>query len=133
MLSLDKKYVDEMVSHAQSEAPNECCGVLAGKQGQVIKLFRATNAVHSPVRYNVAADDLIRIYREISQNNWELLAIYHSHPKTEAYPSETDIKYAFLPEAIYIIVSLADAGRPAIEAFHIVDRKIEREPINILG
>jgi len=122
---LERAYIDEMVAHARQETPNECCGVLAGKDGRVLKLFRAINAEASPYRYNVDPKDLLRIYRECDAQGWDFLAIYHSHTHTEAYPSPTDVGLAAWPDAAYLIVSLADAEHPVVRAFHIVEQRVQ--------
>ncbi len=118
-----------MVAHAQADAPNECCGIIAGKDGKAVKLFRAQNAEASPYRYNVDSNDLFRIYRECDGNDWSFLAIYHSHTASEAYPSPTDVRLAFWPEAYYVLVSLKDADKPAVRAFRILDGAISEEEI----
>ncbi len=132
MFELKKEYLDAMVSQARAEAPNECCGILAGKDGQVTKLYRATNAEHSPKGYSVAPDELFQIYQEIDRNGWEILAIYHSHPQSPAWPSPIDLKYAYYPAALYIIISLANPCQPVVKAFHIVKDKISAEAVRIV-
>jgi [CysO sulfur-carrier protein]-S-L-cysteine hydrolase len=129
MLYLDKEYSDEMIAHARQEAPNECCGILAGKNGRVVKLFRTTNTLHSPTRYNVEPLELIRVYQELDKQGWQFFGIYHSHPHSEAYPSATDIQYAFFPRSWYFIVALGDPAHPRVRAFHIVGGKIEEEEL----
>ncbi len=129
MLTLDSGFVQEMIAHAQEEAPNECCGIIAGQDGRALKLFRARNAEASPYRYNVDPQDLFRIYRECEANGWEFLAIYHSHTASEAYPSATDVRLAFWPEAYYVLVSLQDAGNPAVRAYRILDGTVTEEEI----
>ncbi len=124
MLTLDRQLVDDMIAHAREEAPNECCGIVAGKDGRGAKLFRARNAEASPYRYNMDPQDLFRIYRECEENGWEFLAIYHSHTFSEAYPSRTDVRLAFWPESHYVLVSLKDAENPAVRAFRIVDGRV---------
>jgi proteasome lid subunit RPN8/RPN11 len=124
LFCLEQKYSDEMVAHAKAELPDECCGILAGVDGRVIKLYRTTNSEHSPFRYSVEPAELIKIYQEIQANNWEILAVYHSHTHTEAYPSPTDIQHAFLPETIYLIISLADRWQAIIRGFSIVERQV---------
>jgi proteasome lid subunit RPN8/RPN11 len=131
-LALPQSFIDEMVAHAQEDAPNECCGIIAGEDGRAVKLFRAKNAEASPYRYNVEPKDLFRIYRECEANGWDFLAIYHSHTASEAYPSPTDVRLAFWPEAYYILVSLKDAASPAVRAFRIVDGATSEEEIQPL-
>jgi len=131
-LSLPQSSINEMIAHAQEDAPNECCGIIAGQDGRAVKLFRAKNAEASPYRYNVEPKDLFRIYRECEANGWDFLAIYHSHTASEAYPSPTDVRLAFWPEAYYILVSLQDAGNPVVRAFRILDGAISEEEIQLL-
>lgn len=129
MLALPEKFIDEMVAHAREEAPNECCGIIAGQDGRAVKLFRAKNSEASPYRYNVDPQDLFRIHRECDEKGWEFLAIYHSHTSSEAYPSPTDVRLAFWPEAYYLLVSLQDPGSPVVRAFRIVDGSVSEEEI----
>ncbi len=121
-----------MIAHAREEAPNECCGILAGTAGQVQKLYRGINAEKSPVRYNIDPRQLLRIHQEIEALNWEILGIYHSHTHTEADPSATDIRVAFWPDSLYFIVSLKQPTEPVIRAFTIREGKIEEEKMTIL-
>lgn len=126
---LERQYVDEMAAHAIEEAPNECCGIIAGKNGRATKLYRAKNAEASPYRYSVEPKDLLRIFRECEDNDWSFLAIYHSHTASEAYPSPTDVRLAFWPEAFYVLVSLAGKDKPVVRAFRIVDGEVAEETI----
>ncbi len=129
MLTLPKQIIDDIAAQAQAEAPNECCGIIAGKDGLATKLFQARNAEASPFRYNVDTEDLFRIYRECEENDWEFLVIYHSHTASEAYPSSTDVRLAFWPEAYYVLISLQDAERPIVRAFRILDGAVSEEEI----
>ncbi len=128
-LTIPKSYIDEMIAHARAEAPNECCGILAGRDGRVLKHFPARNAEASPYRYNIDSRELLQIWREVEDNGWELQAIYHSHTFTGAYPSATDIKLANWPEALYIIVSLAAPEEPAVRAFRIREERVFPEDL----
>ncbi|MBI1886057.1 MAG: M67 family metallopeptidase [Chloroflexi bacterium] len=132
MLSLPRKIVDEMVAHAREEAPNECCGIIAGKDGKAVGLFRARNAEASPYRYNVDPQDLFRIYRKCEDKGWEFLAIYHSHTASEAYPSATDVRLAFWPESYYVLVSLVDRDDPTVRAFRVIDGRVEESELKVV-
>ena len=129
MLKLERSYVDEIVTHAREDTPNECCGIIAGRNGDATKLYRAVNAEASPYRYNVDPKDLLRIYRDIDSNGWDVLVIYHSHTHTEAYPSPTDVRLAAWPDAYYVIVSLQDGANPVLRAFRIQDGQIAEEEL----
>lgn len=128
-LSVPQPFLDEIIGHAREDAPNECCGIIAGGNGRAVKLFRAENAEASPYRYSVDPKDLFRIYRECEANDWDFLAIYHSHTASEAYPSPTDVRLAFWPEAYYVLVSLQDAEKPVVRAFRILEGAISEEAI----
>ena len=92
-------------------------------------MFRAKNAEGSPYRYSVDPKDLFRIYRECDEKGWSFLAIYHSHTASEAYPSPTDIRLAFWPEAYYVLVSLQEAEKPVVRAFRILEGAVSEEEI----
>ena len=130
MLGLPQRFIEEMIAHAQEEAPNECCGIIAGENGRAAKLFRAKNAEASPYRYSVDPQDLFRIHRECEDSGWEFLAIYHSHTASEAYPSPTDVRLAFWPEAYYVLVSLQEPRAPALRAFRIVEGEVTEEDLS---
>lgn len=130
-LRLPQAHIDEMIAHAREDAPNECCGIIAGADGRAKKLYRAINAEASPYRYSVESKDLLRIHKEADANDWEFLVIYHSHTHTEAYPSPTDVRLAAWPEAHYVLVSLMDADAPAVRAFRIVDGAVTEDPIEV--
>lgn len=129
MFKLARRFAEEMIDHARAEIPNECCGLLAGKDGIILQLYRCDSAEKSPFRYYVDPKDQIRIMRELDQKEWDLIGIYHSHTHTEAYPSKTDLELAFYPEALYFIVSLQKADAPVIRAFRIVDGEIGEEEV----
>lgn len=132
MLKLERALVDEMIAHAREDAPNECCGIIAGDDGRATKLYRAKNAEASPYRYNVEPKDLLRIYRDLDDHGWDVLVIYHSHTHTEAYPSQTDIRLAAWPEAYYIIVSLEDDANPVVRAYRIEDGEVAEDEIEVV-
>ena len=129
MFRLDEKFAREMIAHAQREAPNECCGLLAGAKGRVEAVFPAKNALNSPVRYSLDPKELYRLLKTIDERGWDLLGIYHSHTHSQAYPSATDVKLAYYPEALYLIISLQDPGGPLVRAFRIVEGAISEEEL----
>ena len=132
MLEIPSHFYNEIISHSKEEAPNECCGILVGTNNEIEDLFRATNSEHSPYRYNVDPADLFRIHRTCEENNWDFIAIYHSHTHTEAYPSPTDIRLASWPDTFYIIASLEDPSRPVLRAFRIIDGKVTEEEVGVI-
>src|ERR671919_89076 len=129
-MEIAQALLDEIVAHARGDSPNECCGLIGGTDGRATRVYRARNEFESPLRYNVHPQDLIRITNEISDSGEELAAIYHSHPRSEAYPSETDVNLAAnWPDPLYLICSLA-GDEPVVRAFRIRDGEIEEVELN---
>jgi proteasome lid subunit RPN8/RPN11 len=127
---IPRRIYDEMVEHARKEAPNECCGLIGGRDGEAVSLYRAVNSEGSPLRYNLDPQDQFRIMSEMDEKGEELAAIYHSHTASAAYPSQTDINLAAYPDAIYLIVSLAEGEEP-LRGFHIRDGEVSEAEIEI--
>jgi proteasome lid subunit RPN8/RPN11 len=130
-LHLTEDQVEEMIRHAQREYPNEACGLLAGRDWRVEKVYQITNANHSPVTYRLDPEEQFRAFTEIEEKGWELVAVYHSHSHSPAYPSATDLELAFYPDSLYLIISLADIARPTIRAFRIGEGVVEEERVEI--
>jgi proteasome lid subunit RPN8/RPN11 len=110
---------DEIVAHARAESPKEACGLVAGRGGRPTRVIRCTNAHPTPVtRYSIDPREQLRAFRDMEAKGEELLAIYHSHPITQPYPSPTDRAEAHYPDAFYILVSLRDA-LPEVRAYRV--------------
>ncbi len=120
-----------MIEHARREAPLECCGILAGKNGLVEKIFETRNQEQSPIRYSISPQDQIKVFENLEKESLEMIGVYHSHTHTEAYPSETDLKMAFYPEIASIIISLKDKI-PVVKAFRVNKEKIDSEEIEVI-
>ena len=115
---------DEMIEHARQEAPNECCGILAGRDGQATKVYRATNIESSPLRFMIDPREQLRIDNEIEAAGMDLAAIYHSHTRTAPTPSQTDINFAKLwPGVLWVIVGLA-TGEPDVQTWRIENGQV---------
>lgn len=119
---------DELLAHARAEAPLECCGVIAGRQGVPLLTYPATNAEHSETRYEIDGPESMEILRDIAERDLELWGIYHSHVLGPAYPSEADVAGAFYPEVLYVIVGLAE---DVVRAFRIRDGEVTEEALEI--
>jgi proteasome lid subunit RPN8/RPN11 len=122
-MRISKSIYEELVEHARAEAPNECCGLIGGENGEPKSVYRARNAEASPLRYNLDPQDQFRIMSEMEERGEELSAIYHSHTASPAYPSQTDINLAAYPDAIYLILSLAEDEAP-LRGFEIKDSEV---------
>jgi proteasome lid subunit RPN8/RPN11 len=120
-LKLTHLLADEMVAHCLEGRPHEACGLLGSQDGVVVKVFRMTNVSASPVRYSLDPKEQFAVYRALDDNGWELGGVFHSHTRTEAYPSPTDVRMAS-EDVPYVIVSLAH-DPPDIKAFRILKEK----------
>jgi len=117
--------IDEMVAHARDDLPNECCGMVGGSDGEAASVVRVENAAASPLRFEMDSQGQYDALKAIEDRGGELLAIYHSHTKSAAYPSQTDVNQAVnWPDAIYVIVSLEDPDAPDVKAYWLKDLKI---------
>lgn len=132
MLYIDEKYARQMTDHALEDDPNECCGILAGKNGSIDTVYRMANAEASRYRYAMDPIEYERVERDIACRGMEMMAIYHSHTHSEAYPSPTDVRLAnpWL-EVRYILISLLDKENPAIRAFYINSGIVTQEELRI--
>jgi len=136
-LYFSKEHASEMIEHCLQGRPNEACGVVALDGGRVQRVVPMTNAAQSPVRYVLdSREQIVCVQLERDGFDW---AVFHSHTRTEAYPSPTDVREAREPRP-YIIVSLADS-KPVVRAFRIVkddylnDRegRIVEVPVHVEG
>jgi proteasome lid subunit RPN8/RPN11 len=95
--------------------------MVAGRDDEAVKVFRATNIEHSQLRFMIDPKQQLQIDREIEADGLELTAIYHSHTRTEPRPSETDIIFAKLwPGVLWVIVGLAGED-PRVRLWRIDD------------
>lgn len=130
-LIVPAKIQAEIVAHARDHFPRECCGIVAGKDGAITEAVRLTNLEAGVSRYLMDEEEFFRTYWAIENRGESLLAVYHSHPVTVAYPSQTDVAFAFWPEAIYLICSLAHPEAPVLRGFRIVDGTITEVGVEI--
>jgi proteasome lid subunit RPN8/RPN11 len=121
----------QMVAHAVAELPNEACGLLAGPDGRIERFYPMRNADDSAVTYRLDPKEQLDVFDEIEAQGWELASIFHSHTHTDAYPSPTDRRQAFYPEAVYLLVSLADRDSPVLRGFTIRDGEVEEREVRI--
>ena len=134
-LSISRAHVDAILEQSRREYPDEACGVILGPIGKDHpgRLKPMINAAYSPTFYEFDPKDLLALYREIDDNDEEIVVIYHSHTETEAFPSRTDISYAGEPGAHYVLVSTREEIAPATEfrSFRIIDGVVSEESVSI--
>ena len=131
-MRISRDHYDALVAHAREEAPNECCGMIASRDGEAVRVVRATNAAASPLRYEIDGMEQYRIQTAIEDEGLDLGAIYHSHTRSPPYPSQTDINLAFYPDSLYVIVGLANGDEADVRAFRIVDGQVTEAPFEVV-
>jgi len=124
MIICQAAQVNEIIAHAREAIPHECCGLVGGNaDGTAQTVYRLRNVSANPLAtYEAAPEDLFAAQRAMRERGEHLLAIYHSHPRsTDPIPSETDVRLAYYPSAVYFIVGLGNS-EPRLNAFRISER-----------
>jgi proteasome lid subunit RPN8/RPN11 len=123
-MRIARPLLEQIVSHARAEAPTECCGLVASRADEVVRVYPATNLEASPLRFVIDPEEQLRLQNEIESAGLDLGAIYHSHTRTEPKPSQTDISFAkWWPGVLWIIVGLGD-GEPEVRTWTIDDGRV---------
>ena len=123
--------VDAIVAHARRDHPDECCGVIAGRDGVATRMFEMDNAERSPTGFTFDSAEWLKVYREIDDADEDLLVVYHSHTATEAYPSRTDIRWSVnTPGASWLLVSTRSPA-DEVRSFRITGGEVAEEEIRI--
>jgi [CysO sulfur-carrier protein]-S-L-cysteine hydrolase len=130
-MRIAQSLLDEVIAHALEDAPNECCGMIAARDGEAVRVHRARNAAASPLRYEIDGKEQYAIQTAIEDAGLELGAIYHSHTRSAPYPSQTDINLAFYPESLYVIVGVKDPDAPEVRAFRIEDGQVSEAQLEV--
>lgn len=131
MITIARAHVEEMCAHARATNPAECCGLIGGTSDSLARtVYRLRNVAARPdVAYEAAPEELFAAQRLMRERGEQLLAIYHSHPRTrEPFPSETDVRLAYYPSAIYFIIGLNEDGM-ILRAFRISEREMRWERV----
>jgi proteasome lid subunit RPN8/RPN11 len=123
--------VDDVLAHARKDHPDECCGIIAAKDGVPTRLFAMTNAERSPTGFVFDPQEQLRVWRAMDDADEELFVVYHSHTMTEAYPSRTDVRWsANTPGAHWLLVSTRSA-EDEVRSFTIDGETITEEPVHL--
>jgi proteasome lid subunit RPN8/RPN11 len=124
-MRIAQKLIDEMVAHAREDLPNECCGMVGGSGEEASVVVPVVNSAASPLRFEMDPQGQYNALKAIEDDGIEMLAIYHSHTKSPAYPSQTDVNQAVnWPDAVYLIVSLQDPEQPDVKGYWLKDLTI---------
>lgn len=120
-----REILRRLLAEAQRHLALECCGLLAGRDSVITALYPAENALASATRYEIAPEELFRLFRQMRVAGLELLGIYHSHPTGENFPSALDIERAYYPDTAYFILSPAPEAPRPVRAFRISNGQVQ--------
>ncbi|MDP6630642.1 MAG: M67 family metallopeptidase [Kiritimatiellia bacterium] len=120
-LTLPRRVYDAMLAASRAAAPLEACGLLGGVDGVVEQFYELRNTDAAAEHYNMAPDEQFAVVKEMRAKRLRMVAIWHSHPVTPARMSEEDLRMAYTPDVVYVIVSLADPQAPDIKGFTVED------------
>ncbi len=140
MLTITKTDLARILDHCSAGYPHEACGILAGRDGRVEKVYCMTNARPGPVSYEMDPEEQFRVMRGIRQAGLEMTGMFHSHPGGRAYPSGVDVEKAYwpgtqlpnYPEAVYVIVSLMDRANPVVRGYTISEGAVREVTLSVL-
>ncbi|GHT11507.1 Mov34/MPN/PAD-1 family protein [Bacteroidia bacterium] len=131
MICIAQNIIDGIIAQARNELPNEACGLLVGNENEAVKQLPLTNIDHSNEHFSFDPREQFGVLKEARSLGLQIIANYHSHPESPARPSEEDIRLAFDPDIIYIILSLQEET-PVIKAFSIKNGNVEQIEIATL-
>jgi proteasome lid subunit RPN8/RPN11 len=131
-MRIARELYDEIVAHAVADAPDECCGIVSSRDGEAVGVFRMENTAHSPMRYEMDSEEQRRVMIGIDDDDLDIGIIYHSHTRSDPYPSQTDINLAFYPDSLYVIVGLASGPQPLVRAYTIRDGRVGQAHLDVV-
>lgn len=127
---INKALQKQIIEHCKKGYPKEACGILAGKDNRAEILYTLENISRNPEScYEIDSRETLRITKELRSKSLSLVAIYHSHTNSPAYPSSYDVELAFYPDSFYVIASLEDRNNSQIRAFKIIEEEIKEAHI----
>lgn len=132
-LWVKREIYEDILRHCLREPAKEACGILAGKDRKIEKIFPLANISDTPkLCYMIDPKEQLSVFKELRKDNLELTAIYHSHVDVQAYPSKKDVELAFYPESSYVIISLSKQKPPEARSFRIIEGEIEEEELEVV-
>ena len=132
IMKIKKSCFSEMIEYCKVDHPHEACGILAGKDNLITKVYRMTNTSEMPATcYFMDPQEQLKVFKEMRNSGLDMLGIYHSHVAGPPYPSPRDVQMAFYPEASGVIISLADFRKPEVGSFKIAEGRIEEEEFSV--
>jgi len=131
-VKIDRVLLDDIVAHAVRDAPNECCGMVAVRDGAATAVHATENVAASPFRFEVDSSELIRLWNDIESAGADVGAIYHSHTRSDPYPSQTDVNFASnWPGVEWIIVGVDKQGQTEVHSYLVDDGQISEVELEL--
>ncbi len=131
-LEIPQEIFSQMLAQAREEAPLEACGILAGSENRVQQFYKMANTDKSADHFTMAPEEQFAVMKDMRAKGLGMLAIYHSHPASPARPSAEDIRLAFTPGVIYVIVSLQASAELQIRGFTIYGDDVTESAVKII-
>jgi proteasome lid subunit RPN8/RPN11 len=140
MLVITVSGLQSIIDHCNAGYPDEACGILAGRNSRVEKVYCMANARPGPVSYEMDPEEQFRVMKDIRQAGLEMLGMFHSHPGGRAYPSSVDVEKAYwpgtqlpnYPDAVYVIVSLMDRSAPVVKGYAINEGTVLETAVSVI-
>jgi proteasome lid subunit RPN8/RPN11 len=131
VLTLPREVLDRVLAHARRDHPDEACGVIAGRDGVATRLFEMANADRSPTGFTFDSAEWLSVYRAVDDADEDLLAVYHSHTMTEAYPSRTDIRWSATAGFPHWLLVSTRSAELELRSYTIEDGVVTEEEVRV--
>lgn len=139
-LIIKKSDFQRIIDHCTTGLPDEACGILAGKDNRVERIYCITNAKPGPAYYEMDAEEQFRVMKDIRESGSVMVGMFHSHPTGQACPSSIDVEKAYwpgsqlpnYPDAVYVIVSLMNRAKPVVRGFSIEEGNVTEVPLSVI-
>jgi len=135
MLTIPIVLQEQIIAHCQREYPKEACGLLAAAVagGPAVQAYPMHNMEDSPIGYSMDPKEQLQIEKQMRSRGQRLVAIYHSHTASNAYPSSVDVSLAISPDISYVLLSLKDREHPVLKSYRINGTMVTEEPVTLEG
>ena len=131
-LEIPVSVFDQMVAQAHAAVPIESCGILAGSDNRIERLYEMTNIDNSPTHFTMDPAEQCAVVKKMPTAGLKMVAIYHSHPLTPARLSDEDMRLALTPDVAYLVLSLKDAEKPCAKVFVVDQGRTIEVPLTIV-
>jgi [CysO sulfur-carrier protein]-S-L-cysteine hydrolase len=133
-VKISQALYDELVTHAREDFPDECCGLVSTRDDEAVEVFRIENTAHTYLRYEMDSQEQLRAVMAIEDAGLDVGIIYHSHTRSEPYPSQTDINLASgWPDSLYIIIGVRrESPEAKVRAYTIRDGQVQEAPLTVV-